>query len=187
MINSKKPYFKADDGKIYQIGKKSATIKDFIIDGAPREIISEFSISKKYLIYEEIGLRSLISIVNEQNFPSGVCLAWKKWLCENGYIKEVKKEDEIKVGDFVKLKGRLVCTKHPISTGDYGIVKEKEEDSKGTSSYRVQLLDHPTLTFPYSYGEVEKQDSDLFEKVLLFRMDGTGSIVSDHCVYRKRR
>jgi hypothetical protein len=192
MIDSKKPYFKADDGKIYQIGKKSATIKDLIIDGAPREIISEFSISKKYLIYEEIGLRSLISIVNEQNFPSGVCLAWKKWLCENGYIKEVKKEDEIKVGDFVKVKDMYFHCHPPhslselIRTEDYGIVKEKTEENIPYTC-KVEFLAHPSLSFYYRCKDLEKLNSDLFEKVVLFRMDEKGCIVPDHCVYRKRK
>jgi len=176
-------YYRTESGADYEILRRRVSIAQLVKDSAFQNVVTILNL--KYDIYQEISLQHLFL---EDTYASReLKRTWIHWLCENGYIEEGKKEDEIKVGDFVKLKDMHVRIKPPISTGDYGIVKEKEEDSKGTSSYRVQLLDHPTLTFPYSRDELEKQDSDLFEKVLLFRMDEKGSIVLDHCVYRKRR
>jgi hypothetical protein len=176
-------YYRTESGADYEILRKRVSIAQLVKDSAFSNVVTMLDL--KYGVYQEISLQHLF--LEDTNASRELKRTWIRWLCENGYIKEGKKEDEISIGDFVKLKDMHVYIKSPISTGDYGIVKKKEKGCKGTIYYNVQLLDHPTLTFLYSREGLEKQDSNLFEKVFLFRMDEKGSIVPDHCVYRKRK
>ena len=179
-------YYRTESGADYEILRKRVSIAQLVKDSAFSSVVTMLDL--KYGVYQEISLQHLF--LEDTNASRELKRTWIRWLCENGYIKEGKKEDEIKVGDFVKIKEERrvgLCVRPPIFFGEYGVVKEKEEGIKGAIYYRVSLLDHPHSVLFYSREELEKQNSDLFEKVVLFRMDEKGSIVPDHCVYRKRK
>ena len=202
MNNVDGEYYRTESGVDYEILRRRVSIAQLVKDSAFSNVVTMLNL--KCGIYQEISLQQLFLEEDTLFASRELKRTWTRWLCENGYIKEVKKEDEIKVGDFVKVKDKYFHCHPPhslselirtedygilselIRTEDYGIVKEKTEENIPYTC-KVELLAHPSLSFYYRCKDLEKLNSDLFEKVVLFRMDEKGCIVPDHCVYRKRK
>jgi len=181
-------YYRTESGADYEILRKRVSIAQLVKDSAFSNVVTMLDL--KYGVYQEISLQHLF--LEDTNASRELKRTWIRWLCENGYIKEVKNEDKISIGDFVKIKDMYFHCRPPHSLGelirteDYGIVKEKTEENTPYTC-KVEFLAHPSLSFYYRCKDLEKLNSDLFEKVVLFRMDEKGCIVPDHCVYRKRK